>query len=86
MIRRSLIAAWSPAAVLLACLVASAVAGVAGYRALRGMADAQLEAAGDYVAHHVQSPLVSRLRRSRARPRWARPCPTGPSGCGSGAR
>jgi hypothetical protein len=60
--RRALIVAWSPAAVLSACLVASALAGGAGYRAIRPMADAQLVLASDCVAHHVQSVLASRLR------------------------
>jgi diguanylate cyclase len=60
--RRALIVAWSPAAVLVAALVASTLAGIVGHRALTRMADAQLEVAGAYVAHHFQSMLVSRLR------------------------
>jgi hypothetical protein len=60
--RRALIAAWSPAAVLVAALVASTLAGFVGHRALDRMADAQLQVAGDYVAHHLQSVLASRLR------------------------
>jgi hypothetical protein len=60
--RRALIVAWSPAALLAACLVASALAGVVGYRALVRTADEQLALAGRYVAHHVQLVLASRLR------------------------
>jgi hypothetical protein len=60
--RRALIVAWSPAALLAACLVASALAGVVGYRALLRTADEQLALAGRYVAHHVQLVLASRLR------------------------
>lgn len=60
--RRAVIVAWSPAAVLAACLAASALAGAAGYRTLERAADAQLALAGGYVAHHVQTVLASRLR------------------------
>lgn len=60
--RRTLIVAWSPAAVLAACLVASLLTGAIGYRSLQRMADDQLAVAGDFVAHHVESVLASRLR------------------------
>jgi len=60
--RRTLIVAWSPAAVLAGCLVASLLTGAIGYRSLQRMADDQLAVAGDFVAHHVESVLASRLR------------------------
>ncbi len=59
--RRALIVAWSPAVVLAACLLASALAGVVGYRALVRIADEQLALTGRYVAHHFESVFASRL-------------------------
>lgn len=60
--RRPLLVAWAPAAVLGSCLAVAAAIAATGHRALEDFADAQLALAGGVAAHQLESLLVARVR------------------------